>query len=168
MEYMKTSEKNINFFKSEANLKNNKTYLILSDSIFNLIVYYNELFDETIINYKKIIYKNIEGEYEAISINQIKDVNEENNISNNYYKKFVEYLEILETRLKEKYKKKQGLEIFLKFKMQNNIINSSNNYNVNCYFKVNKYKNQGEEFYDENILNKNNMLSLCSIINKII
>ena len=152
------------YYQSDPNqLEENKekANLIFSDSIFKLKVQYNKNKNEVIINYMNISFKNEKNNDEIIYIEQVK---EKRNI-NDDYSKFVDYIELVENELKNRYKIEEETEITLTFKR----INVSNDYyNIRCDLMTNNSKTSEKEFLDEDLFGNNNYSGLSCMVDAIL
>ena len=152
------------YYQSDPNqLEENKekANLIFSDSIFKLKVQYNKNKNEVIINYMNISFKNEKNNDEIIYIEQVK---EKRNI-NDDYSKFVDYIELVENELKNRYKIEEETEITLTFKR----INVSNDYyNIRCDLMTNNSKTSEKEFLDEDLFGNINYSGLSCMVDAIL
>ena len=152
------------YYQSDPNqLEENKekANLIFSDAIFKLKVQYNKNKNEVIINYMNISFKNEKNNDEIIYIEQVK---EKRNI-NDDYSKFVDYIELVENELKNRYKIEEETEITLTFKR----INVSNDYyNIRCDLMTNNSKTSEKEFLDEDLFGNNNYSGLSCMVDAIL
>ena len=87
------------------------------------------------------------------------------NNTNDYYFKFVQYLEQIETELKNKYKKEEEINITLKFKKQNS---GNDNYNIRCDLFIDKSQNNETEFKDEDLFNNTNLSGVSCMLEAIL
>ena len=131
-------------------------FLILLESEFTFRVKYEKENDKVNFRYIKI---NIKNQNNDITIEEIKEYNSEDSGINNYYKKFIKYLETIEDEFK-KYKSEKEIEVKMKIKMQ-----SENNFKVNCTFNI----NNPEEmiFLDEDFLNNSSYTGLACLIEEV-
>lgn len=91
-------------------------FFILDESNFILAVKYSKEKNQTIINYKKISYKD-KRRYRNWSNNwRIKKLFSEYFKMNSYFQKFIEFFEEVEKELKDKYKGEKETEIFMEIK----------------------------------------------------
>ena len=141
-------------------LNKEKTFFVLSDSIFNLSVEYKRDKNEAFIKYKKITCKNLENVEEEFNIEEIKNLTSELYELKYYYKKFLDYLNKFEKELKKYYKSDNETEIELRFKMQN----FGDDYIINCELLINDENFEENSFKDENILNFSDHHGLYLII----
>ena len=138
-----------------------KANLIFSDSVFKLKVRCDKNKEEVIIEYMNISFKNEENKDEIISIDKVK---EKRNINGNYLK-FVEYIDLVEKELKNRYNKEEETEITLKFKR----INESNDYyNIRCDLMTNNSQTAEKEFLDEDLFCNTNHSGLSCMVDAIL
>ena len=138
-----------------------KANLIFSDSVFKLKVRCDKNKEEVIIEYMNICFKNEENKDEIISIDKVK---EKRNINGNYLK-FVEYIDLVEKELKNRYNKEEETEITLKFKR----INESNDYyNIRCDLMTNNSQTVETEFLDEDLFSNTNHSGLSCMVDAIL
>ena len=138
-----------------------KANLIFSDSVFKLKVRRDKNKEEVIIEYMNISFKNEENKDEIISIDKVK---EKRNINGNYLK-FVEYIDLVEKELKNRYNKEEETEITLKFKR----INESNDYyNIRCDLMTNNSQTVETEFLDEDLFSNTNHSGLSCMVDAIL
>ena len=123
---------------------------------------YDKSSKELNIKYISIIYKDEEGKDITITED---DVKKKKNNTNDYYFKFVQYLEQIETELKNKYKKEEEINITLKFKKQNS---GNDNYNIRCDLLIDKSQNDEKEFKDEDLFNNTNLSGVSCMLEAIL
>lgn len=135
-------------------------YLILTDSVFTILVKKIDQKGEANVDYKSIIYKfredNIEQE-KAITITEIRNYEPEGDELKTPFNKFKDYLTKIETELKERYTSEKEKEIVMKIKMKNHI-----GYIINCDFSVNN-----EKYTDEDFLDKGEHQGLSCMVNQL-
>ena len=147
---------------NKINLNKEKVFRILSDSVFILVVEYNEKTDETIITYKKIIFKNLINKDEEISIKEVFNLTSKDFELNNIYMALIEYLKAVENETKRCKIKKQ-VEIELKFKMKK-IYNS---YQIVCDLLVNDDQMIEKNFRDYILPHESTFNGLFSMVDEL-
>ena len=116
---------------------------------------------QVLINYMNISFKNEKNKDEIIYIEQVK---EKRNI-NDDYSKFVDYIELVENELKNRYKTEEETEITLTFKR----INVSNDYyNIRCDLMTNNSQTGETEFLDEDLFGNINYSGLSCMVDAIL
>ncbi len=162
----KSDQKSAGFYSQSEQKQNEEKYdkvnLIFSDSEFKIKVRYDKSSKELNIKYISIIYKDEEGKDITITED---DVKKKKNNTNDYYSKFVQYLEQIETELKNKYKKEEEINITLKFKKQNS---GNDNYNIRCDLFIDKSQNNETEFKDEDLFNNTNLSGVSCMLEAIL
>jgi hypothetical protein len=162
----KSDQKSAGFYSQSEQKQNEEKYdkvnLIFSDSEFKIKVRYDKSSKELNIKYISIIYKDEEGKDITITED---DVKKKKNNTNDYYSKFVQYLEQIETELKNKYKKEEEINITLKFKKQNS---GNDNYNIRCDLLIDKSQNDEKEFKDEDLFNNTNLSGVSCMLEAIL
>ena len=162
----KSDQKSAGFYsqseQKQKEEKYDKVNLIFSDSEFKIKVRYDKSSKELNIKYISIIYKDEEGKDITITED---DVKKKKNNTNDYYSKFVQYLEQIETELKNKYKKEEEINITLKFKKQNS---GNDNYNIRCDLLIDKSQNDEKEFKDEDLFNNTNLSGVSCMLEAIL
>ena len=162
----KSDQKSAGFYSQSEQKQNEEKYdkvnLIFSDSEFKIKVRYDKSSKELNIKYISIIYKDEEGKDITITED---DVKKKKNNTNDYYFKFVQYLEKIETELKNKYKKEEEINITLKFKKQNS---GNDNYNIRCDLLIDKSQNDEKEFKDEDLFNNTNLSGVSCMLEAIL
>ena len=162
----KSDQKSAGFYsqseQKQKEEKYDKVNLIFSDSEFKIKVRYDKSSKELNIKYISIIYKDEEGKDITITED---DVKKKKNNTNDYYFKFVQYLEQIETELKNKYKKEEEINITLKFKKQNS---GNDNYNIRCDLIIDKSQNEETEFKDEDLFNNTNLSGVSCMLEAIL
>ena len=162
----KSDQKSAGFYSQSEQKQNEEKYdkvnLIFSDSEFKIKVRYDKSSKELNIKYISIIYKDEEGKDITITED---DVKKKKNNTNDYYSKFVQYLEQIETELKNKYKKEEEINITLKFKKQNS---GNDNYNIRCDLFIDKSQNEETEFKDEDLFNNTNLSGVSCMLEAIL
>ena len=162
----KSDQKSAGFYsqseQKQKEEKYDKVNLIFSDSEFKIKVRYDKSSKELNIKYISIIYKDEEGKDITITED---DVKKKKNNTNDYYFKFVQYLEQIETELKNKYKKEEEINITLKFKKQNS---GNDNYNIRCDLLIDKSQNDEKEFKDEDLFNNTNLSGVSCMLEAIL
>ena len=162
----KSDQKSAGFYSQSEQKQNEEKYdkvnLIFSDSEFKIKVRYDKSSKELNIKYISIIYKDEEGKDITITED---DVKKKKNNTNDYYFKFVQYLEQIETELKNKYKKEEEINITLKFKKQNS---GNDNYNIRCDLFIDKSQNNETEFKDEDLFNNTNLSGVSCMLEAIL
>ena len=162
----KSDQKSAGFYsqseQKQKEEKYDKVNLIFSDSEFKIKVRYDKSSKELNIKYISIIYKDEEGKDITITED---DVKKKKNNTNDYYSKFVQYLEQIETELKNKYKKEEEINITLKFKKQNS---GNDNYNIRCDLLIDKSQNEETEFKDEDLFNNTNLSGVSCMLEAIL
>lgn len=162
----KSDQKSAGFYSQSEQKQNEEKYdkvnLIFSDSEFKIKVRYDKSSKELNIKYISIIYKDEEGKDITITED---DVKKKKNNTNDYYFKFVQYLEQIETELKNKYKKEEEINITLKFKKQNS---GNDNYNIRCDLFIDKSQNDEKEFKDEDLFNNTNLSGVSCMLEAIL
>ena len=162
----KSDQKSAGFYsqseQKQKEEKYDKVNLIFSDSEFKIKVRYDKSSKELNIKYISIIYKDEEGKDITITED---DVKKKKNNTNDYYFKFVQYLEQIETELKNKYKKEEEINITLKFKKQNS---GNDNYNIRCDLFIDKSQNEETEFIDEDLFNNTNLSGVSCMLEAIL
>ena len=162
----KSDQKSAGFYsqseQKQKEEKYDKVNLIFSDSEFKIKVRYDKSSKELNIKYISIIYKDEEGKDITITED---DVKKKKNNTNDYYSKFVQYLEQIETELKNKYKKEEEINITLKFKKQNS---GNDNYNIRCDLFIDKSQNEETEFKDEDLFNNTNLSGVSCMLEAIL
>ena len=162
----KSDQKSAGFYsqseQKQKEEKYDKVNLIFSDSEFKIKVRYDKSSKELNIKYISIIYKDEEGKDITITED---DVKKKKNNTNDYYSKFVQYLEQIETELKNKYKKEEEINITLKFKKQNS---GNDNYNIRCDLFIDKSQNEETEFIDEDLFNNTNLSGVSCMLEAIL
>lgn len=162
----KSDQKSAGFYSQSEQKQNEEKYdkvnLIFSDSEFKIKVRYDKSSKELNIKYISIIYKDEEGKDITITED---DVKKKKNNTNDYYSKFVQYLEQIETELKNKYKREEVINITLKFKKQNS---GNDNYNIRCDLFIDKSQNDETEFKDEDLFNNTNLSGVSCMLEAIL
>lgn len=133
---------------SISELKKEKAFNILYNSNFVLIVEYKKEGDETIIEFKKIIYKDESNKDCEVTFEELNKIESQDYELNNKFGDFITVLEKIQKEIKSQYRRDKITEIDLNFIMEN-----YENYNITCKYKINDDKESGEkDFNDENIL----------------
>ena len=104
-------------------------------------------------------YKKIEDIKEMVLDRQI-----EKRLLDSYFK-FTSFLNNLETKIKNNYKKKDKAEITLNFQRPENLDNNSTFYEIDCLYKLN-LNNNISEFVDENYLNNKELEGINYLLNE--
>ena len=157
--YRNGKQQNPNSFSNyESNLqvnndvKEEQAYQILSNSIFIVTAVKPSGKDETNVTFKDISYIPKENTpAQKVDYEDVKNINPDNTTLKNNYTNFKHYLEQVEDRIKEVYKKPVEITIDMKFTMQND---STDIYNINCDYFI--HIMEDNEFKDENFLNSSN------------
>ena len=128
-------------------------YFILLESNFTLKVKYEKEQNEVIVTYKRICFKNKDGNLEEINIGKIKKYYINNNEIKIFIERLIQFLEKVENELKAEYRKENEIEIILKMKGYGTI---KSKFCLNCHFIINDGRdknNQENDFLEEDILN---------------
>ena len=135
---------------SFSELKKEKAFNILYNSNFVLIVEYKKEGDETIIEFKKIIYKDESNKDCEVTFEELNKIESQDYELNNKFEDFINVLEKIQREIKSQYRRDKITEIDLNFIMEN-----YENYNITCKYKINDDEESGEkDFNDENILDE--------------
>ena len=128
-------------------LRDSLPFQLLANSTFTISVEYKEGKKEAFVNYKKINVSFFENE--VYEIEAIKSLNTEDANLNIYYRKFIHFLEMVESELKSNYKLKKKIDIDMKFETGYR----REDYNINCDYTIKDDNFVENKFRDENILN---------------
>jgi len=131
----------------EKKLSESLPFQLLANSTFTISVEYKEGKKEAFVNYKKINVSFFENE--VYEIEAIKSLNTEDANLNIYYRKFIHFLEMVESELKSNYKLKKKIDIDMKFETGYR----REDYNINCDYTIKDDNFVEKKFRDENILN---------------
>ena len=131
----------------EKKLSESLPFQLLANSTFTISVEYKEGKKEAFVNYKKINVSFFENE--VYEIEAIKSLNTEDANLNIYYRKFIHFLEMVESELKSNYKLKKKIDIDMKFETGYR----REDYNINCDYTIKDDNFVENKFRDENILN---------------
>ena len=121
------------------------------------------------ITYKSIIYDVNEnpGNVPSLEIDDIKKISSIDDTLNTNYRKFIEFLENIETELKSGYNSEKQINIEIKFSLVNSDTGNNSNYKINCNFYINDKSFEENNFIDEDFLNNTTHNGLNYLINSL-
>lgn len=135
--------------KSKTELRKDKAYQILSDSMFIFNVKYKESRNEADIEYKKIRYIDESNNYCELTRDELINIESDDEQLNGKYGEFLQFLGKVDDEIKFRYKRKKETEIHLTFLIQN-----YENFTMVCKYHINDKEVRETDFKDENILNE--------------
>ena len=145
-----------NVFPKTNNIEEESAYKIMNNSVFYLNFEYNRR--EVEIKYSKIAYFENNNEEKLISsIKDIKEIRAENISLNLNYLKFINFLNIVESEIKAKYRKNNIIEIELQFNLEHP---EKDIYKLRCFYTIKNINLKETEFKDEDILNNRDIEGL--------
>ena len=157
-----STEFNINY-QNQFIMSNDMAYFIIDESNIILTVTYSKEKNQTIINYKKISYKDKEGIEIEITIEELKRCSSEDFKMNSYFQKFIEFLEEVEKELKDKYKEEKETEIFMEIKSKD-----FEKFNYLCTFFINDGRKEDHTFPEEDFLNNSQHEALLLMVDALV
>ena len=147
-----------NVFSKTNNIEEESAYKIMNNSVFYMNFEYKRYKREVEINYSKIAYFENNNEEKLISsIKDIKEIRAENISLNLNYLKFINFLNVVESEIKAKYRKNNIIEIELQFNLEHP---EKDIYKLRCYYTIKNINLKETEFKDEDILNNRDIEGL--------
>ena len=140
-----------NVFSKTNNIEEESAYKIMNNSVFYMNFEYDTYKREVEINYSKIAYFENNNEEKLISsIKDIKEIRAEDISLNLNYLKFINFLNVVESEIKAKYRKNNIIEIELQFNLEHP---EKDIYKLRCFYTIKNINLKETEFKDEDILN---------------
>ena len=155
--------------EQQNDITKEQAYQILNKSTFNLVLEHKKGEKNASITYKSIIYDVNEnpGNVPSLEIDDIKKISSIDDTLNTNYRKFIEFLENIETELKSGYTSEKPINIEIKFSLVNSDTGNNSNYKINCNFYINDKSFEENNFIDEDFLNNTTHNGLNYLINSL-
>ena len=151
-----------NVFSKTNNIEEESAYKIMNNSVFYMNFEYDRYKREVEIKYSKIAYFENNNEEKLISsIKDIKEIRAEDISLNLNYLKFIKFLNVVESEIKEKYRKNNIIEIELQFNLEHP---EKDIYKLRCYYTIKNIKLKETIFKDEDILNNEDFNGLYCML----
>ena len=151
-----------NVFSKTNNIEEESAYKIMNNSVFYMNFEYDRYKREVEIKYSKIAYFENNNEEKLIpSIKDIKETRGEDISLNLNYLKFINFLNIVESEIKAKYRKNNIIEIELQFNLEHP---EKDIYKLRCYYTIKNINLKETEFKDEDILNNGDIYGLYCML----
>ena len=162
-------DNNNNEPEQQNDITKEQAYQILNKSTFNLVLEHKKGEKNASITYKSIIYDVNEnpGNVPSLEIDDIKKISSIDDTLNTNYRKFIEFLENIETELKSGYNSEKPINIEIKFSLVNSDTGNNSNYKINCNFYINDKSFEENNFIDEDFLNNTTHNGLNYLINSL-